>query len=321
MQTATKKIKIQDSEVEAIKWLEEEYPRGIELTYIDYMDRFEDAKELEGVLKLGYFDGGDDWLVDGQYESVQGVIRNYRDEIGVDLSDEVQEAMSDWLFDHDTSDPVMGLLRNTSRQLCYIETPDHSEEDKSNAGQLLKKYGKTAEQRADIKYVLSNQFYGAPVSFYFYADMERLFDAINRGKGKYIRVEGAYFSTIDRIQGSNWLGQEAIFALTIPRKDFVEALFLDKAKGNGYGWDEIAGQAEYDDAEVFATDTNKRGSILLAPEISEDQKREARLQKHWDEVGECTFGDMNFSRHKDKPYRNEYPCGNKCVKCGTFWID
>ena len=33
------------------------------------------------------------------------------------------------------------------------------------------------------------------------------------------------------------------------------------------------------------------------------------------------FGDMNISRHKETPYRNDYPCGSRCEDCGTFWID
>ena len=37
--------------------------------------------------------------------------------------------------------------------------------------------------------------------------------------------------------------------------------------------------------------------------------------------GGCTAGDMNMLRHRDVYYINNYPCGNKCPHCGTFWID
>lgn len=37
--------------------------------------------------------------------------------------------------------------------------------------------------------------------------------------------------------------------------------------------------------------------------------------------GSCTHGDMDINRHRDVYYRNDFPCGNKCPNCGTFWID
>lgn len=37
--------------------------------------------------------------------------------------------------------------------------------------------------------------------------------------------------------------------------------------------------------------------------------------------GKCTFGDINFSRHRDTYYVTDYPMGNKCPHCGQFWID
>ena len=38
-------------------------------------------------------------------------------------------------------------------------------------------------------------------------------------------------------------------------------------------------------------------------------------------AGGCTYGDMNMSRHRDVYYDNNFPCGNHCPHCGTFWID
>ena len=37
--------------------------------------------------------------------------------------------------------------------------------------------------------------------------------------------------------------------------------------------------------------------------------------------GKCSFGDINFSRHRDTYYVTDFPMGNKCPHCGQFWID
>ena len=322
METATREIKIQDSVFDAIKWLETEYPHGIELIYIDYRDSYEDMNKLQDIIR-GNDENDFEWQADAQWESISEVLKNYIQEIEADeLSDETQEAMKDWLYGHDTSNPTKDLLKNTGKKLFYIETTDYSEEDKSNWGKIVRKYSKTKQQKKEIDYVLNNQFYASPISFYFYADVLDIWKAINESQSKYIIVCNAYFTTIDRVQGSNWLGENAIFNLTIPRQNFIDNVYLDDAKGNGYGWGEIAGQSGYDETSIEINNTKKRGNILVKSETSEAQKREMKLNENWNKTKKCVWGDMNYRRHTgSRAYINNYPCGNKCEDCGTFWID
>src|ERR1035437_6542193 len=108
----------------AIEWLKVEYPRGIELVYIDHNDYFQNEKTIAQVLKDGYYDIEED----GSYETESEVIKNYKSENNiVELSDEIEEAMRDWMHDNNTSDPTRDLLRNTPNKLFFIETPDYSE--------------------------------------------------------------------------------------------------------------------------------------------------------------------------------------------------
>mgnify|MGYP001566268606 CR=1 FL=1 len=325
MQTINKKTSISP-----IQWLKNEYPKGIDLVYIDYRDNFEDMGKLQDILKTGEFD--DLWLVDSQYESINYVIGEYKKQNNIEeLSDEETEEVKDWLFEHDTSNPLNDLLKNTRRKLCYIETEDIAEQysDKEDyqkqLKELKKKYAKTNEQKKEIDYVLREQFYGAPVSFYFYLSVLDIYNTIHDSKDKYIFISGAYFSTIDRVQGSNWLGDKGVFNIAIPKQTFVNNFYLDSSKGNGYGWGEIAGQVEssYEEAEIGSGNKIK-DSILINAETSETQKREQRLQAQWDKTHKCRAGDfdMNWNRHSGKKaYSNDYPCGNKCSNCGTFWID
>lgn len=334
MKTLNKPILVQDSVKEAIDWLESEYPKGIDLIYIDYRDSYEDMSKLQNLLKNGDDDNNFEWMADAQYETIKYVFNEYKDHLNKDslsdldtvdsLTDEVEEAMKDWLFEHDTSTPIKDLLKNTRDQLCYIETIDYSDDDKKNWNALKRKYGKTEEQKKEIDYVINEQFYGAPVSFYFYASPSQIYNAIYDNNDKYIVIKRAYFSTIDRIQGSNWLGEKACFDLVLSKENFVENFFIDSAKGNGYSWKEIAGQTGYQEAGVNSSKTQPRGALKIKTEITEAQKREARLQKAWDDSRhtKCVLGDMNYTRHVGpQGYSNNYPCGNKCEFCGTFWID
>ena len=127
MKTIQKPIQVQDDAKEAISWLEKEYPKGVELIYVDYSDSYEDATKLQEVLK-----GDDDtvdweWQTDSQHDSIGQILENYREEIKADdISDEVRDAMKDWLFEHDTSTPIKDLLKNTRDQLFFINTIDNA---------------------------------------------------------------------------------------------------------------------------------------------------------------------------------------------------
>ncbi len=334
MITKNKEIEVQDNIKEAEKWLKSEYPKGIDLVYIDYRDQFEDMATLEDVLK-----GNDkntwEWFIDSEYSTIDEIERNYIEHLreenngkDVELSEEVRDYIREWLQDNDISRPVDDMIKNTGDKLFYLETKietlDYNyvdqKEYKEHIDELKKMFSKTDEQAKEIEYVMENQFYSSLVSFYFYLSPLDVYKLLGTDK-KYITIKNAYFSTIDRIQGSNWLGNNGVFTITIPTEEFFKNFYLDENKNNGYGWGSIAGQTGYDDASIEAVDTVSKDSILIDSETSERAEREKRLAEKWKKTGECTFGDMNYSRHKDMKYKNEYPCGSTCQKCGTFFID
>lgn len=339
MKTITKETKVlQPTPDEAIKWLQDNHANP-QLVYIDYRDEL-DAQQLQEVLKYGYLND-ENWIYESQDESIDYIMREYIKEIEssgddieeVELTDDTRDAMRQWLQDNDTSDIYKQLLRNTGDKLFFISTTTelypagelNEQEREAQFKMLYKKYGNTEEQKKEIRNAINNQFYQEMLSFYFYVSPQDIYKIIHgENSDKYITIKGAYFSTIDRSQGSNWLGDEAIFDITLTREAFIDNLYLDRAKGNGYSWYEIAGQSDYDEASISTSATKKHGYTLIEAETGEAQKREQRLQAQWDKIRTCKAGDYdkNWNRHKgDRPYRNEYPCGNKCETCGTFWID
>lgn len=323
------KVKILDNKEEAIEWLKSEYPHGLDLIYVDYNDQYHDMTSLQRLLKEGWEANDEDWQGDADWETRNQVKENYKKEMETDeISEEVSEGMDEWLWDHDTSNPTKDLLRNTGRKLCYINTTSNSisagNTGCGNIPELVRKFGKTTEEKAEIKAVLNEQFYEAPVSFYFYADVEDLFETLHgkdSDKWKYIHIDGAYFGTVDRIQGSNWLGEKNLFKIVMKQDDFIRNFFLDEAKGTGYRWNEICGGSRYEDAGIFGSETRKKDYQLIETEVSAEQEREENFQKKWDKEKTCSFGDMNMKRHEKTEYINEIPCGIHCRVCGNFWID
>lgn len=327
MKTVQVKKTLQDDIEHAIDWLKSEYPRGVDLVYVDYSERYEDGNTIEEVLKDGYPED-ENWIWESQDYSITDILERYQKEFDIDMiSDEVDQEMRDWLHDNDTSTPTEDLLKNTGSKLFYIETVDEvyafsgtCEEDyKKQKQDMIQKYAKTEAEKKEVEYIFSESFYSAPVSFYFYADVSDIYKAIHNEKGDYITVNGAYFSSVTRGNGSNWIGETGVFKISMKKQDFIDNFYADNAKGNGYGWGSIAGQTEYDDAGVYAEETPS--GLLIETSTSEAQKREKKLAENYAKTGKCTSGDMNWSRHKSHEYINDFPCGNKCKDCGTFWID
>lgn len=72
-------------------------------------------------------------------------------------------------------------------------------------------------------------------------------------------------------------------------------------------------QYEFIDKKTKILPTEKSKIKIIA-------ERDAAYDKVF-KSGKCSFGDMDMNRHRNVTYINDYPCGNKCKDCGTFWID
>ncbi len=257
----------------ALDTLKKDYPHGFDLVYVDYRDSFrENIDELERLLKEGYSQGADDWYFESMWEGEDYVITELSKTTGIDK--EVlwsDDDIRDYIRENDTSDIEGDLLRNTGKMLFFIETRDYSslysnideKLGRREVARIVKRYSKNDFQGREIINNLLEQMYEAPISFYFYLDCKKVYDIIYKEVGEYIAIDGAYFSTIERAIGSNWLGDNACFKIILKREDFIKNVYLDEAKGNGYGWGDIAGQDRYEEAGIFTTDRQKNGYLRI----------------------------------------------------------
>lgn len=317
------------SKLKHINYLEKQYPKGLDLVYMDYSNNLDNSSDvLEELLRTGCSDEILEWFIDTKWESIDEVISQYEDE----LSERERQEMIDWLYDHDTCDVEKELLKNTEDKLFFIETDiimqifnDYDNESRKQQAKLLKPFVKNETQKKELEYIQLEQFYQAPLSFYFYLSPRDLFDELHKNESKYIIIRHCYIANVDRMNGSNNICNNAVFDIRIEKAKFLKSFGVDDNKNNGYGWGRIANQTNYTEAVVFATDCRQKECIEVNPYFSEEREREQILQENWDKTGRCRKGDFdtNFNRHSgEKVYENvPMNCGTRCSNCGTFWID
>lgn len=322
----TREYTIANDENHLKQWLESEYPRGIDLYYVDYSDSLDgNTQAIMEFVREGYSQTLDESIFDYDLSYVwEEIERNYLHSLGGDvdeLSDDLRDFIREWCYEHDNSNYAKDLLRNTDRQLLFIDTGIEAYENCENLAELKRRFGKTEAQKHAIEWITKEQMYHSTISFYFYVDIADVVEAVHLTDGEYITIDGAMIGNVTRGNGSNWLSDDDVFKLVIPKKAFIENVYADKEEGTGYGWHSICGDWNRDGAEVNSSKTKKHGYLYIEGETSLAQLQEREYDKKWKETGTCTFGDMNINRHKDTPYENNVPCGNRCTACGTFWID
>lgn len=339
MEYITKETKalVQNDVQEAIKYLEKEYPRGVELIYIDYRDCIEDAKDREAILQdpdnAWEIMDSNNWTSESQWESIRYILDEYINSLSkgqedkVELSDEVVEAMREWLYENDTSDPLKGLLKNTGNEYMYydtgieIESLDYHQSDEKyvskTAKMIMKKLKlEQPEHQKGIEMMIEQAWDGGQLVILFEASIGDFMEDT-----KYIKFKDkAELCIMNRGNGSGdntALHQELLFKFKRGN------IHTDKGdNGYSYAYD-VCGLVGGIMNDGFLT--NKKGSASAISVDTNEQREaqratEARYIESW-KAGKCSAGDMNIKRHKNTPYRNDYPCGNKCEECGTFWVD
>lgn len=312
-------------------WLEKKYPHGVELTYIDYRDSIEDDRLREEVLQ-NYGNAYeilkcDYWIPDNESESIDTILREYMEEIGLaskgeTLDEEEEEAMSNWLYSHDTSKPIEDLLKNTPSEYLYYDTGIYiqggNDETEKEAKMIAKKLKIDYDKNKKVlNSLLAEAYYGGQLVILFEGKIRDFIE-----DGKYIRFKNNYeLCIMDRGQGSGsseTIDEKLLF-------EFVRENIHTDEGDNGYSFSgDVCGLIHgiMEDGEI--TNKKKLNEKIIRVKTNEERKAQREKERQYEEnwkKGKCSFGDMNMKRHKNTPYRNEYPCGNKCEECGTFWID
>lgn len=244
--------------------------------------------------------------------------------------DEHSEEMEDLLSERNDTDPSNDLIRNSSvTNMFYslgIEIAEYNEGtitcEESHAiscnqirHALKLNKGQFEEQ---IKELVDNATYGGELRIYFNAKFNRLVTGDNGNDFKTIRFYGDVIVAIADSHNGSGYHIKLPLDITLPFRR--ENLFVDSQIHYSYA-NEICGMVNsWCNSTKWETGMKPLKTSIGKSLMTQYQKQEACYEKAFCE-GRCTFGDMNYKRHRDIYYIDSFPCGNKCPHCGTFWID
>lgn len=296
-----------------------ELDKNYTLYYVDYRDNLDDHEDIieEMVSKPNGLDYLSekvfDWYyMQGDSDSMDYILKELlteEEQEELESTGELQELI-DEIRNRDDSTIEEDLLKNTSDRYFYYDL-DYYVEDEEDLKKFCEKFGIDYDNA--LKIYRESFGYGQAVILFW----DSVSNVLEEGN-TIVFDKNCKLGFISRSAGSGWsgeLGQE----LALP---FIRENLHDDKGDPGYSFTgDVCGMVGGAMGGVVIKNTEEK---LPEITINEAQKafreREEMYEKNW-KAGKCTFGDMNYKRHKNTPYRNEYPCGNKCTECGTFWID
>lgn len=310
------------------------------LTYIDYRDSFDDNLEsiqtaIHSQCMDSIYEKTDDWFWDNESDSVQYIIDELKKELSGDYSeDEIEEifednedAIRDEIYNRDDSTPIDDLIRNTSDPVMFydlcVDIDDvgyDSEMLKDNIRIIKKTLGilqKNHDYDKRLTMMIQQASYGGRLVVFFRGDIKQMIDT---GEYNTIQFVNPEIAVIDTFNGSGDNTDMDGIKFEVPYNP--ENVFIDKLIKYNYTY-EVCGMSSNwcEGTGVHFMHKNKRkAKEQKSSSLHAELAVEEMYNKTFKEGG-CTFGDMDIRRHRNTPYRNDFPCGNKCTKCGTFWID
>jgi hypothetical protein len=328
-----------------ITWeqVKELLPEKTYLYYIDYNDDLDNSLDtVQECIHEGNYDALcekiDGWWPEGvdlSYEigELKDTLVNKFDleEYEADeIMDEYEDEIQEQLHERDDSDPIKDLLRNTSKKAMFYDTGYYVESESwawtekrvKQERQFIKKQlglrGISEENNQAIEMMIRQASYGGRLVIYFYDDI-----------GDYISIDGK-FNTISFknphiaiINNSNGSGDDCgLKAVEIKLPINKENIFICKEVRYSYTHDTCGMYDNWCEGTTVSFETKKIKGKRTVEEssINDHLAREKELNRVY-KNGSCTAGDMDITRHRNATYVNDYPCGNRCSDCKTFWID
>lgn len=305
-----------------------------ELVYIDYSDKL-DSNSIEDLLQGGedaqdhWYEKNMDWICDAEEDSIRRIMEEMENDYEFPFSEETSEALRYEIQSHNVSNTLKDLLKNTGSQYFYydlglsFEDLCGSSTQEKDAVRDMKRIAKFLklnyeENKKELAELVTNSC-GGELCILF---EDRPADLVNAMEAKKQVLEWDKFELciMNRGEGS---GHNVTIRKNIAVKYIPENMHSDKgAGGYSYSYDVCGLSGGFTDAPKIRSILSEEKVITPKRNAEQEEffKREKELNARW-KTGKCTFGDMKYSRHKEKEYINNFPCGNKCLACGTFWID
>lgn len=318
-------------------------PDKTSLHYVDYRESLDDhTKLIEECIKSGSKDKLyeqtwewylDDYYAQDEYEKeLKSAIESKFDiDNASDIMEQFNDEIRDTIQERDDSNVLKDLLHNTSKQTMFYDTGYEVESESWSWSEarvrleriLIKKHlGLVSDNTVSnwdesIDMMIRQASYGGQLVIYFYDNVDDFFDT---EKIKAIRFKNFSLAIINTGNGSG--DNTELWKADIELPFVTENLYLCKNIGYSYTFNVCGMSSDWcsNTDTYLLEEPTKKHEELPESALAETQARDKKLDAIF-KAGSCTPGDMNYGRHRRTTYINNYPCGNKCLDCGTFWID
>jgi len=322
---------------EAIKDL---LPKRTSLYYVDYNDNLNGQTEViqtcisDGNL-YALYESIDDWYIDSPFyafeeldkELISDICNKFdiEEEEAKEIFEEFEYEIRDHYINVDDSNVLKDLLSNTSSFITHYDTGYYMDGGSWNWSEAevrlerikIKKFLgiSSSDYDSKIDMMIMQASGGGQLNIYF--EIDDIEDFVLNSKNT-INFDNYQIGIVNHYEGSGDILDTYITETTsLPYNN--KNVFLEKSIK--YNWTyAIAGMChDWCSRTEYTFSDNVVGTIEESKQNSlneQDKKYKETYLK-----GGCTFGDMDYSRHRNKEYINHFPCGNKCKDCGTFWID
>lgn len=314
-------------------------PKRVSLVYIDYNDSIEDYKVLNRAVKENSLECiqeyCDDWICDAQYESIKYLEKELISDLESKFDIEEWEAeeivekyefeIRDKLYERDDSNPVKELVQKSGDEVFFYDTgvtmPGYGE----SAGtyrlarrEVKKTFGiKDGTHDRAIDSMIREASYGGNLVVYFNATVDQLVTE-NEDDFNQIEFTDPHIAIIDTGGGSGFDTELPGHSFSLPFTR--DNLFMDRAVSYSYTYEVCGMSSNWCQGTKFVLQRINDTEQIKSSSINGHMEQERMYDETYNK-GKCTAGDMKMSRHRNVTYINDYPCGNTCKDCGTFWID
>jgi len=320
--------------------IEKLLPKTTSLYHVDYTDSLNEHIDiLQECISNNNFDALHDnineWYIDSPSYAFQYLYKELLSDIcnefsiEEDVAEEIMEDFEDRIRDHyynvDDSNVLKDLLRNTENLIAHYDTDYYMESGSWNWNDAeirlerikIKQFlGLKSSYYDDaIDMMIQQASGGGQLNIYFNMDVE---DFIYNEKNTIV-FSNYQIGIVNHYEGSgDILEVEIKNDLKLPLN--LKNIFLEKSIK--YNWTySIAGMvSDWCDSTLYSFSDDSLEKVIEDSDQNGLNKQEKAYKETFNNGG-CILGDMDISRHRKVNYINDYPCGNKCSDCGTFWID
>ena len=319
-------------------------PAYVSLCYVDYhenlnnhIDLLQSCVESNSLDKLyeemneAYMDCEAESLHEYKKELPNEIVRKHKvnEDTACRLVFEIYQNEIEWeLYKRNDSDVVKDLLKNTRNFSVFIDTGLEIDSDswrwtRSEQTCWLKKVKRklkiiSSQWDNDIRLMLSQASYGGQLVVYFYESAGSLITDTNKD-WQSVAFSNPAIAIINTACGSG--DHTHLDGHTFSMSFVRENLFIDRYFKYNYV-SAVCGMNQdwcENSAAAFSYEKVKGKKSTVSPLTA--QALQDRQYAETYRKGGCTPFDMDIRRHRDVYYINDFPCGNKCPHCGTFWID